>query len=214
MGDFESKKRRSVPASESLELRRLVMLQLAIACSFAVVAGSLSTIQFCFGLAKFGGLEYAPRVTVLSSVREVGPAVSASATLLALLVCTRRWDAEVIRASLLRAAVWVILVAVAGVPPTTIVALASGFFVAHFGYGVPWAAIEASRSAVTWADSFGTLQTFAWCVSVDALFCWFALPAMSRRSWSLAQRVGATWASAVAVRLLVAGAEFALEPLR
>jgi phospholipid/cholesterol/gamma-HCH transport system permease protein len=51
--------------------------------SFGIVAvtsvfiGMVMCIQFAFGLRRFGGLEYIPRVIVLSFLRELGPTLTA-----------------------------------------------------------------------------------------------------------------------------------------
>lgn len=39
--------------------------------------GMVMTVQFAFGLRRFGGLEYIPRVIVLSFLRELGPTLTA-----------------------------------------------------------------------------------------------------------------------------------------
>lgn len=43
----------------------------------SVFIGMVMTIQFAFGLQRFGGLEYIPRVIVLSFLRELGPTLTA-----------------------------------------------------------------------------------------------------------------------------------------
>ncbi|APS00582.1 MlaE family ABC transporter permease [Pajaroellobacter abortibovis] len=61
-------------------LHQMEMLGL---CSMGIVAvtslfiGMVMTVQFAFGLQRFGGLEYIPRVVVLSFVRELAPTLTA-----------------------------------------------------------------------------------------------------------------------------------------
>jgi phospholipid/cholesterol/gamma-HCH transport system permease protein len=43
----------------------------------SVFIGMVMTIQFAFGLRRFGGLEYIPRVIVLSFLRELAPTLTA-----------------------------------------------------------------------------------------------------------------------------------------
>ncbi len=43
----------------------------------SVIIGMVMTIQFAFGLQRFGGVEYIPRVIVLSFLRELGPTLTA-----------------------------------------------------------------------------------------------------------------------------------------
>ncbi|HEX7601454.1 MAG TPA: ABC transporter permease [Polyangiaceae bacterium] len=67
-----------------LELRAIVYQMDALGVeSVGIVAvtsifiGMVMTIQFAFGLQRFGGLEYIPRVIVLSFLRELAPTLTA-----------------------------------------------------------------------------------------------------------------------------------------
>ena len=71
-------------AKRPYELRSIVyqMESLGVESSAIVVVtsafiGMVMTIQFAFGLQRFGGLEYMPRVIVLSFLRELGPTLTA-----------------------------------------------------------------------------------------------------------------------------------------
>ncbi len=57
----------------------------AWAAILAVLAGASVTIQVAFGLSKFGGLEYVPRVAMVSIVRELGPGSACGALVLSLI---------------------------------------------------------------------------------------------------------------------------------
>lgn len=61
------------PAGRDLEgsaLRaRFLRLALALGAAFGFVVGGVQTFQSAFGLERFGGLEYVPRVVALSLVR-------------------------------------------------------------------------------------------------------------------------------------------------
>ena len=57
---------------ESLGVRSLGIVTVTSIC-----IGMVMTIQFAFGLRRFGGLEYAPRVIVLSFLRELAPTLTA-----------------------------------------------------------------------------------------------------------------------------------------
>jgi ABC-type transporter Mla maintaining outer membrane lipid asymmetry permease subunit MlaE len=65
----------SAVESRSTGLRRLVTLYATIAVAFAILTGSITTVEFASGLAKFGGLEYVGRLTALSGVRVLVPPV-------------------------------------------------------------------------------------------------------------------------------------------
>jgi phospholipid/cholesterol/gamma-HCH transport system permease protein len=55
----------------------LGVASLGIVAVTSVFIGMVMTIQFAFGLQRFGGLEYIPRVIVLSFLRELGPTLTA-----------------------------------------------------------------------------------------------------------------------------------------
>jgi phospholipid/cholesterol/gamma-HCH transport system permease protein len=57
---------------ESLGVRSLGIV--AVTSTFI---GMVMTVQFAFGLQRFGGIEYIPRVVVLSFFRELGPTLTA-----------------------------------------------------------------------------------------------------------------------------------------
>jgi phospholipid/cholesterol/gamma-HCH transport system permease protein len=48
-----------------------------IVATTSIFIGMVMTIQFAFGLQRFGGIEYIPRVIVLSFLRELGPTLTA-----------------------------------------------------------------------------------------------------------------------------------------
>ncbi len=71
-------------AKRPLEIRSLVyqmeslgVQSTAIVAVTSVFIGMVMTIQFAFGLQRFGGLEYIPRVIVLSFLRELAPTLTA-----------------------------------------------------------------------------------------------------------------------------------------
>ncbi|MGH7270643.1 MAG: MlaE family ABC transporter permease, partial [Polyangiaceae bacterium] len=74
---------RSVPqrpleiASTIYQIESLGVRSLGIVAVTSVFIGMVMTIQFAFGLQRFGGVEYIPRVIVLSFLRELGPTLTA-----------------------------------------------------------------------------------------------------------------------------------------
>ena len=64
-------------ASTIYQIDSLGVRSLGIVAVTSVFIGMVMTIQFAFGLQRFGGLEYIPRVIVLSFVRELGPTLTA-----------------------------------------------------------------------------------------------------------------------------------------
>ena len=183
--------------SRALRLGRLRRLQATFAVALSVLVGSMGAVQFCFGLGQFGGLEYAARVLVLSSVRTFGPQISVSAACLALLVWTHQTTADAVRPNLLRAAPWSLPMVVIGTMATIATTIGSGLVVIHWAYDVSWSTIAASRSELTAADIPPALKSVALNASLASAFCWFALPEMARRTWSLTRKIGAWSGGAV-----------------
>ncbi len=59
------------------QMESLGVQSTGIVATTSIFIGMVMTIQFAFGLQRFGGLEYIPRVIVLSFLRELGPTLTA-----------------------------------------------------------------------------------------------------------------------------------------
>jgi phospholipid/cholesterol/gamma-HCH transport system permease protein len=59
------------------QVESLGVRSLGIVAVTSVFIGMVMTIQFAFGLQRFGGIEYIPRVIVLAFLRELGPTLTA-----------------------------------------------------------------------------------------------------------------------------------------
>jgi phospholipid/cholesterol/gamma-HCH transport system permease protein len=59
------------------QLESLGVRSMAIVATTSIFIGMVMTIQFAFGLRRFGGIEYIPRVVVLSFARELAPTLTA-----------------------------------------------------------------------------------------------------------------------------------------
>lgn len=59
------------------QLESLGVRSMAIVAVTSIFIGMVMTIQFAFGLRRFGGIEYIPRVVVLSFTRELAPTLTA-----------------------------------------------------------------------------------------------------------------------------------------
>jgi phospholipid/cholesterol/gamma-HCH transport system permease protein len=74
---------RSIPkrpfeiASTIYQIESLGVRSLGIVAVTSTFIGMVMTVQFAFGLQRFGGIEYIPRVVVLSFLRELGPTLTA-----------------------------------------------------------------------------------------------------------------------------------------
>jgi phospholipid/cholesterol/gamma-HCH transport system permease protein len=64
-------------ASTIYQIDSLGVSSLGIVAVTSIFIGMVMTIQFAYGLQRFGGVEYIPRVIVLAFVRELGPTLTA-----------------------------------------------------------------------------------------------------------------------------------------
>ncbi|HEY8090661.1 MAG TPA: ABC transporter permease, partial [Polyangiaceae bacterium] len=64
-------------SSTIYQIESLGVRSLGIVAVTSVFIGMVMTIQFAFGLQRFGGVEYIPRVIILSFLRELGPTLTA-----------------------------------------------------------------------------------------------------------------------------------------
>jgi phospholipid/cholesterol/gamma-HCH transport system permease protein len=70
--------RRPLEISSTIyQIESLGVRSLGIVAVTSIFIGMVMTIQFAFGLQRFGGIEYIPRVIVLSFLRELGPTLTA-----------------------------------------------------------------------------------------------------------------------------------------
>jgi phospholipid/cholesterol/gamma-HCH transport system permease protein len=78
VGAFRSIVRRPLEISSTIyQIDSLGVRSLGIVAVTSIFIGMVMTIQFAFGLQRFGGVEYIPRVIVLSFLRELGPTLTA-----------------------------------------------------------------------------------------------------------------------------------------
>jgi phospholipid/cholesterol/gamma-HCH transport system permease protein len=78
MGAFRSLVKRPLEISSTIyQIDSLGVRSLGIVAVTSIFIGMVMTIQFAFGLQRFGGVEYIPRVIVLSFLRELGPTLTA-----------------------------------------------------------------------------------------------------------------------------------------
>lgn len=189
-----------MPEGDVLQVPRLLLLQAAIACVLSIVVGAAVAVQFSTGLEQFGGLEYGPRVVVLSAVRALGSGVSAQAALFAMVAWTHRVDAGTVTSRLLRGAPWVAVAALLATPVTISLTAMSGLVTLHWLYDVPWSGVAGAPEALDRSDLLAAGLTWVRGALFAGVFLWFVVPLMSRRSWSLLCKLGMTWATFALLR--------------
>jgi hypothetical protein len=64
-------------ASTIYQIEALGVRSVGIVTVSSIFVGMVMTVQFAYGLQRFGGLEYIPRVVILAFVRELGPTLMA-----------------------------------------------------------------------------------------------------------------------------------------
>lgn len=75
---FASTFKRPLEISSTIyQMESLGVRSMAIVAVTSLFIGMVMTIQFAFGLRRFGGIEYIPRVVVLSFARELAPTLTA-----------------------------------------------------------------------------------------------------------------------------------------
>jgi phospholipid/cholesterol/gamma-HCH transport system permease protein len=78
IGAFRAITRRPLEIGSTIyQIDSLGVRSLGIVAVTSIFIGMVMTIQFAFGLQRFGGVEYIPRVIVLSFLRELGPTLTA-----------------------------------------------------------------------------------------------------------------------------------------
>jgi len=78
IGAFRSITKRPFEIDSTMyQIDSLGVRSLGIVAVTSIFIGMVMTIQFAFGLQRFGGVEYIPRVIVLSFLRELGPTLTA-----------------------------------------------------------------------------------------------------------------------------------------
>lgn len=182
-------------------LKKLVYLQSVIALALSLLAGFGLVVQIGFGLRKFGGLEYIPRILALSAVRTIGGGVVAAASLYALLAWTHHASPADIRRNLRRAVPPTLGFSVLALPLTVALTLIAGLATGTLVYGVD-AEPRTLVSTIRLEDLAAAYLTLFESVLAAAFFCWWAIPLMGRKYWSLPQKFLATFATFLLLRFV------------
>ena len=197
----------TLPSTEGLNSFRFARLVTVYA--FAVVAlslwnGLVIALQFGAQLNRFDAIEFLPAATLTQSVREIGPATSAWAALLAAIIWTHPAGAGALRLNLRRAAPLLVAIAVAGAPVAIALVAGCSLLTARWVYETPWERLAPSSRIFVASDIPTAVLSFVVDIALGGVFAWFALPAMTRRSWPLAWKIGAIWAASVVLRIAAA----------
>lgn len=175
------------PSTPPAVYGRIARYALVVNPIASAVAGAASAIQFAYGLSRFGGVEYVPRVVVLTALREQGGAEAFAWTcFVGVILVHRASRSEVPRAPLERRGAWRIGAAIALLHPICVAALvAAGAVALRLFYGVPLAtfAAELTGAIVPGDVVVGALKSL-----VDAAIAVLLLPVALR--WVAASRRG------------------------
>lgn len=175
--------------------------------AIAAVSASIITFQSGFGLRKFGGLEYVPRLLALALVREMGPGAATSAALIGLVHWTHRYDVDQLRSCLGQVRARGYLGSIVMLPVATLVALASSFSTAFVVYGITWATYSSGMAeTLAMADFAVALGGTFVSGLILMLTSLFLLPTFARFSWSLPVKLLATCSCLVTVHIFLSAA--------
>lgn len=190
------------PATEEFvpRLRRLVLAYLGFATGFSVLVGAASALQMALSSLRLGLIEVAPRMTLLSLVRDEGPAVSVSAAAFALVVWSHAFHEPIVRHARFEAFVTMTLASTLGVAAVITLATCVSALVYRFGFDVSWHALSESTSAVLGEDLMSSTRAFGFDACPFGVVMWFALPYLTRTSWSVSKKLVATWVGGFVLR--------------
>jgi hypothetical protein len=171
--------------------------------AIAVTLGVVLTVQFGFGLTKFGGNEYVWRVVFLSALRSTGPAASGTALLLALLLWAHPLAVTAISAQLPKILKRGLLISAPGAALAVLLILGTSLVTGMTLFDVPVAMFAASASVVGRIDAAaGLLSTLADALLVT-LLAWRALIPLQQKGFSLPAKLAIALPVTFVLRSLV-----------
>jgi hypothetical protein len=180
--------------SSSVSYARMACYAVAISSSLSMALGGLSALKFASGLERFGGLEYVPRVLVLSAVRSLAPGIAfVLPCLTAVTLVHRARDRGENPVTVEGGRVFLVGGAIALLYPVNVACLLlGGLLVMRVTYAVHAVDFVAQGSqGLEWADAaFGAAETVAY-----ALLGALLLPHLLRR-------VAAAWRRGLLVKLI------------
>jgi ABC-type transporter Mla maintaining outer membrane lipid asymmetry permease subunit MlaE len=163
----------------------------------SVVAGVAMTCEFAFGLQRFGGLEYVPRVILLSALRSLGLWAALDWTsLIAVIVVDRASRSAPRPLRLDKRRAWLLGVTVVALYPFDVACqLLSAMAVLKWGYEISFVAfISSARAALFWSDAlYGAIQAGA-CGTLAMLVLPSLLQWVAGSPRSLWVKLPLTWA--------------------
>ena len=186
--------------------RRYLRVFAAWATLLATITGAAVTAEAGSSLAKFGGLDYVPRVCVLSVVRELGPSVATTASLFALVTWAHPFSFADVHSRLRRAVPGALLLALISLPAVLSLALASGFLTGWALFGIRWSTFYAGATKILLLDDLvATLAVFTVGAVIVGVMAWVILQRFAHVKWSLMRKIASLALALIALRLLVAG---------
>ena len=157
-----------------VELRRVALSFVVAASIVATLTGAAIALEMGFGLGKFGGLEYLPRVLALAGARELGAASSAAGALYAFLIWSQAVPAVRLRAQMRRAGPALALLSIPVTAFAVLVFITAGMATACFAYDVSFAMVVSASSGFQASDIPAALVSLLVGLAIASLYCWFA----------------------------------------
>ncbi|HET9931540.1 MAG TPA: ABC transporter permease [Polyangiaceae bacterium] len=167
-----------------------------------LLAGAVTAVQSAHGLAKFGGLEYAPRVCALSVVREIAPASGTGAAVIAAVAWAHRVGTNSAASHLRSLYARFAVVSVGAFPFAAFVAtVSSASVLAWHGISVvaSWAL---AANVVAMSDVAAGLLLSALHALVALGLTRVGLIRLTRSSWGLGRKLSVAWAALIGINTL------------
>jgi hypothetical protein len=184
---------------------RILRLAVGIGAAFGVCVGCVEAVQFGFGLQRFGGLEYVPRVVVLSMVRANGPAIALSAACYAALFVFHRSRADVPAAARARTGLFVAGAVLLVSPLATVLGTIGSAFALAAVYGQSVAEFGASaKETLLWSDVRAGIVLTAAYAAAAGIFVPRLAPKLGRAGFHFALKLAAVSVVLFAAHLIEA----------
>jgi phospholipid/cholesterol/gamma-HCH transport system permease protein len=171
---------------------------------FSMLAGAAMTFQFAFGLSKFGGLEYLPRVVSLRFFREIAGGLSFSAALFAWITVTHGDDESAARRQFRSIATTVAVVFFFSELLALSVGLGTSLLFSALVYDLsPHVYWVAMTRTITASDCLSGVAGIATSAVVLLPIGHFLAPRMATLSWGLPQKLVSVWFGLFVLRVLL-----------
>lgn len=174
--------------------------------AIALVAGSSSTLETVWALRKFGGIEYAPRGTTLSALREIGPAAGSGAAIAAMIAWAHQVRSNKVGLHHRGLYARSFVASLAGFPAAAVLAVTSSLILLLL-HKISAAEFWEAAVEVAWFSDLAAGFGLAGLHAVVALaVAWLGLVPLTRTSLNLPGKILIAWLVLVLINALIRAA--------